>query len=104
MRVASSGPDIEQTPPPNVYGAKPFLLKLQISTDAANMMLYDRQRNMQGYFVRADDPMLFRDVREEMEGPRGGHAGLKMYRVCKRVGDFELSVCVDREPSEPVRW
>lgn len=104
-QTRSSGPGIAQESPPNIHGDKPFLVKFQTDTySASNMMLYDRQRSIMGYFMPKADPRLFRDLREEIEGPRGGYDGLKMYRLCKRIGDFELSVCSDRPPSDPVVW
>ena len=61
--------------PPNVWGDKPFLIKVQIgmnSQDPGDMMLYDRKRSFQLFFLRPDDPALFRDFSAEMRGPRRG--------------------------------
>ncbi|PSR74746.1 hypothetical protein PHLCEN_2v9625 [Hermanssonia centrifuga] len=94
------------SPPPNVHGEKLFLVKMQISIIASegNLLIYDRQRSMQVYFLQTTDPALFALFKEEMDGPRGGYMGMKMYRWAKRTGDFQLSVCLDREPGEEIKW
>ena len=69
------------------------------------MLIYDRQRSFkEAYFVLADDPPTHSAVLAEIRGPRGGYDGLKMYRWAKRTGDYQLSVCLDREPAAPILW
>ncbi|KAI1792749.1 hypothetical protein LXA43DRAFT_1060444 [Ganoderma leucocontextum] len=96
-------------PPPNAYGDRPFLVKLQIGLggvgQGASMMLYDRKRTAQAFVHLDDDAWTFAELVKEMEGPRGGHGGLKMYRWARRVGDWEMSVCLDRTPgAAESRW
>ena len=96
-------------PPPNAYEDRPFLVKLQIGLSGvgqgANMMLYDRKRTAHAFVHQDDDATAFAELVKEMEGPRGGHGGLKMYRWARRVGDWELSVCLDRAPgAAETRW
>ena len=96
-------------PPPNVYGDRPFLVKFQVGLGGAgladNMMLYDRKRTAQAFVHLDDDAWAFAELVKEMEGPRGGHGGLKMYRWARRVGDWELSICLDRAPgAAETRW
>ncbi|KAI0372563.1 hypothetical protein BV20DRAFT_964170 [Pilatotrama ljubarskyi] len=95
-------------PFPNTHGDKPFLVKLQVGLGGPGLtgiMVYDRQRSFnQVYVTHWDNPVAFEELVEEMEGPRGGFGGLKMYRWAKRTGDWELSICVDRQPQTDVRW
>ncbi|KAI0329865.1 hypothetical protein GY45DRAFT_1324470 [Cubamyces sp. BRFM 1775] len=93
-------------PPPNVWGDRVFMIKLQIgmgSQDPRHMMIYDRKRSFQGFMLRENNP-CFADFYAEMLGPRGGFDGLKMYRWAKRTGDWELSVCLDRQPQTDTKW
>lgn len=94
-------PDPERKPR-NAHGNKLFLIKLQLAPD--NMLIYDRQRTFQVYFLKDKNPVIFRKFQREMEGPRGGYYGRKMYRWAKRTGDWELSVCLDKEPQEEIKW
>ncbi|KAM5546031.1 hypothetical protein V8D89_000157 [Ganoderma adspersum] len=101
--------DASAPPPPNAYGDRPFLVKLQIGLSGAgvaeSMMLYDRKRTAQAFVHLDDDAWTFAELVKEMKGLRGGHGGLKMYRWAKRVGDWELSVCLDRAPgAAETRW
>ena len=95
------------TPPPNVWGDKVFLVKIQVGlgdTPPSNMMLYDRKRSFQVFMRPDDDSERFSAFYREMTGPRGGHGGLKMYRWARRTGDWELSICLDREPLMDTKW
>lgn len=94
--------------PPNECGDRPFLVKLQLEVPGAppqSMMVYDRKRSLGLVYVhRRDDDALFTRLVEEMRGPRGGYGGLKMYRWARRSGEWELSVCVDRQPTSGTEW
>ena len=94
--------------PPNGCGDRPFLVKLQLEVPGAppqSMMVYDRKRSLGLVYVhRRDDDALFTRLVEEMRGPRGGYGGLKMYRWARRSGEWELSVCVDRQPTSGTEW
>ena len=93
--------------PPNDHGDNLFLIKMQVGLGAAppqHMMLYDRKRSFQLWWFRAQDPATFDEFYAEMDGPRGGYGGLKMYRWAKRTGDWELSICLDREPLTDTKW
>ena len=121
--------DADAPAPPNVYGDRPFLVKLQICVSGAlpdvalvgvpgagagagvgvgmaeSMMVYDRRRTAQAFVHLEDDAWTFAELVQEMKGPRGGYGGLKMYRWARRVGDWELSVCLDRAPgAAETRW
>ncbi|KAL6304711.1 hypothetical protein BKA93DRAFT_259447 [Sparassis latifolia] len=103
--VALRNPD-ETRPPPNIHGTKIFLVKLQIVIPARDFhMVYDRQRSFgEVYFLRTKSPEVFSEMISETEGPRGGFGGYKMYRLAKRVSDWELSICLDREPQSEIMW
>ena len=94
------------TVPPNTHGSRPFLVKLQapLATGFASIMVYDRQRSFQGYFMLDDNTEVYPEMLKEMQGPRGGHGGVKMYRWVKRSSDWELSVCMDKEPQTDIKW
>jgi hypothetical protein len=70
------------TPGANIHGDKPFLVKFQslISGEGgknSHMMMYDRQRSFQTYFMRRSAPAIFDSfAKESLE--RGGYAGLKV--------------------------
>lgn len=92
--------------PPNVHGDKMFLIKLQ-ANGSRNFLIYDRKRTFTIYFVENESPAIFKKFEEEISGPRGQHYGgplYKMYRWAKRVGDWELSVCLDKEPQADIKW
>ncbi|KAI0356850.1 hypothetical protein OH77DRAFT_1477050 [Trametes cingulata] len=96
-----------ERPYPNAHGDNPFVVKLQVGLGGrpTHMMVYDRQRSFNSVYVTiGDNPREFAELVAEMEGPRGGFGGLKMYRWAKRTGDWELSICVDRPPQGDVRW
>ncbi|KAF9803883.1 hypothetical protein IEO21_09543 [Rhodonia placenta] len=105
--VGINGPASYSSVPANIHGEKVFLVKLQIglSPDAMDVMIYDRQRSFgEVYFAKNEDAQLFADMKAEMRGPRGGYKGVKMYRYAKRVGDWKLNLCLDREPLTEIKW
>lgn len=91
-------------PPPNVWGERAFIVKLQLSlvSDAPqpHMMAYDRKRSFQVFLHSEDNPDEFLAVMLEMAGPHGGYQGLKMYRWARRTSEWELSICLDRVPPQ----
>lgn len=92
--------------PPNPHGGRLFLVKLQAPLTGLfdTIMVYDRQRSIQGYFMLDDNAEVYPEMISEMQGPRGGHGGVKMYRWAKRSSDWELSICMDREPLTDIKW
>lgn len=100
--------------PPNVHGDKPFLIKIQkpltrvpglaVSDDVnvpPSLLIYDRQRSFRAHAIEADNPQAYpKAIREVMMGK----TKVKIYRWAKRVGDFELSVCLDRGPEPEPTW
>ncbi|TFY69765.1 hypothetical protein EVJ58_g251 [Rhodofomes roseus] len=88
---------------PNPHGSRLFLVKLQASLGGtpSSIMVYDRQRSIDVYI---HDPEVFDDMLREMRGPRGGYGGVKMYRWAKRISDWELSICMDKEPQTEIKW
>lgn len=98
-------------PPPNVHTDKIFLVKMQPSlvpksaSLRPHMLIYDRQKSFQMYATKNDENSeVYKRFEEEVTGPRGGYRGLKMYRWAKRTGEWELSVCLDKEPQEAIQW
>ena len=77
---------------------------MRIHVCPGHVMMYDRQRSMTVYFLEKGNEATFRQIKAEMSGPRGGWGGLKAYRYAKRTGDFELSLCLDQQPTEDIRW
>lgn len=92
--------------PPNPHGNRVFLVKLQASlgNTPSSIMVYDRQRSVDAYFLLNDNHEVFIEILQEMRGPRGGYGGVKMYRWVKRVSDWELSICMDKEPQTEIKW
>ena len=104
VQMPASG---NSAPPPNIHGEKVFMVKIQISINPfamGSLLVYDRQRSFTVWVMESADWELFDVVRQEIQDPRGRYSGMKMYRWAKRVGDFELSVCLDREPKEDIKW
>ncbi|KAI0752544.1 hypothetical protein C8Q80DRAFT_1302173 [Daedaleopsis nitida] len=86
--------------PPNEQGGLPG------GRPPGHFMIYDRKRTFQSFLLREDDTDGFHDVLGEMvASPRRRCDGCKMYRWAKRTGDWELSICLDREPKlEACKW
>ncbi|KAI0752537.1 hypothetical protein C8Q80DRAFT_1267075 [Daedaleopsis nitida] len=94
-------------PPPDIWGTRLFLVKIQVALTTvrrSEFLLYDRKRSFKVFAYQADQRGAFGELDEEMVGPRGGYGGAKMYRWAKRTGDWEFSICVDREPQTDMRW
>ena len=96
--------------PPNEHADRLFLIKLQGGLPGmgppGHFMIYDRKRTFQTFMQRDSDPARFVAVLTEMTAsPRTKYDGCKMYRWAKRTGDWELSLCLDREPKPDMcRW
>nr|VWO97504.1 N/A [Ganoderma boninense] len=93
----------------DVYGGRPFLVKMQLSPPGpvaapGQIMLYDRRQTLLGFLREDVDPRAYVECAAEIQGPRGGLMGLKMYRWVRRTGDWELSVCLDRAPVVDAKW
>ncbi|KAI0689810.1 hypothetical protein C8T65DRAFT_721316 [Cerioporus squamosus] len=95
-----------QLPIPSIPGLDPKQMKYMSNMNKsgwAYMTIYDRKRSFQGFMLRKDNP-AFDEFYMEMLGPRGGFEGMKMYRWAKRTGDWELTVCLDRQPQLDTKW
>lgn len=98
--------DASNDPPANARGEKLFLVKIQRPvvpdpSPRAMMMVYDRGRSFEGYVVRADNPGVYEEIMRQM--PEGSQK-LKVYRWARRVEDWKLSICLDREPEQVPQW
>lgn len=109
----SSAHDIRSAPrrldpdsiPANIHGERLFLVKITLRRKTQDSFsIYDRRDSIEVHFIQSEDPALFEEMRREMQGPRGNHGGAKMYRWAKRISDWELSICVDKEPQTDVKW
>ncbi|KAH9944915.1 hypothetical protein B0H21DRAFT_779324 [Amylocystis lapponica] len=96
----------DPAPPANMHGTRVFLVKLQIGVvgGIVNMLIHDRQRSFDAYFEETRAPAVFAAFKAEMQGPRGGRLGRKMYRWAKRESDWAFSVCLDRAPDTEIMW
>ncbi|KAF8159212.1 hypothetical protein B0H34DRAFT_702485 [Crassisporium funariophilum] len=87
---------------PDIHNGKVFLAKFQISLshlrEAADMLIYDRQRSFQAFWKRSSDRQLFDSTRNSMGGR------MKFYRWARRVGDHQFEVCMDRAPEQEPVW
>lgn len=89
-------------PPPDVHGDRAFLLKIQYvrpstdkgALDLAQYVVCDRQRTFEGY-LRSNGSPSWSTVVKQIP-PLAMNE--KLYRWAKRSGDWELSICLDREP------
>ncbi|KAM5546029.1 hypothetical protein V8D89_000155 [Ganoderma adspersum] len=92
---------------PDAYGDEMFLAKMQLQTAApqgrGHITIYDRRMTFVAFLREDKDREAFREFVEEMQGPRG-YMGVRMHRWVKRTGDWEVSVCLDREPATDVKW
>ncbi len=112
LEAARGYPLNKDSPPPNVHGDRIFLVKIQHSRaqgsrSTDSFLIWDKTRSCVVYFFYDKDPRAFEQFRGEIEGPRGevcGAAKRRMYRWAKRVGEWELSVCLDRVPDEGTGW
>ncbi|KAI0032959.1 hypothetical protein K488DRAFT_48696 [Vararia minispora EC-137] len=88
--------------PANVHGDRAFLVKLQrpLGPIGMGILVYDRTRSFSGHINRAKDPGAYDQAMQYM--PPGG--ALKIYRWAKRIGDWDLSICLDREPEGTLQW
>ncbi|KAF9004441.1 hypothetical protein BDZ89DRAFT_1169257, partial [Hymenopellis radicata] len=100
-------------PPPNIYGEKPFVIKLQrqlkadevdrelpgnvtIDEDGPKCMLvYDDRLTIRGHVLESENAEVYKKMFDEM---LAGENMQKMYRWAIRVGDYQLKVCLDRDP------
>ncbi|KAF8159209.1 hypothetical protein B0H34DRAFT_655410 [Crassisporium funariophilum] len=93
---------VDAPPPPDIHHDKIFLVKFQISLflfkDEAHMLIYDRQKSFEAFWRRKDQRDLFDEAEEELKDD------LKMYRWARRVGDYQLSVCLNRSPAQNPAW
>lgn len=102
-------PTLSLAPPVNVHGDKTFLVKIQRplvsmtmgSGEFLSMLVYDRDRTFTGNISAQENPKFWAAAMQQMPA---NSQKLKIYRNAKRTGDWTLSVCLDREPSEVPQW
>ncbi|KAH8110205.1 hypothetical protein DFH11DRAFT_1622833 [Phellopilus nigrolimitatus] len=98
----------DASPPPNIHGNDPFLIKIQVPLEPSPnvglaILVYDHTRSFECYVVQKTDPKAYARV-ESVVRRTGSMMGTKMYRWAKRIDDWVLSVCLDKEPQGPIQW
>ena len=95
--------------PPNIHGDDAFLVKMQVpiantaTEDLASILVYDRHRSFVAHLpVKLTDPTKYNLI--DYTCRNRGVGGLKMYRWAKRIGDWKLAICLDREPVDQMKW
>ncbi|KAG9028966.1 hypothetical protein FS837_003679 [Tulasnella sp. UAMH 9824] len=91
----------EEKVPPNEHGENPFLIKVQYN-GSPEMMVYDRTRALETFFNKNENPRMFDQLAALVK--EKGFMGMKIYVWAKRTGDFELSLALDKIPSQNVPW
>ncbi|KAJ7213095.1 hypothetical protein GGX14DRAFT_446280 [Mycena pura] len=109
------------TPPENVHGTQPFIVKIQLAAaDASNlavvtgqrvdprgidgqsMLIYDRQRSIEFTMdTQRSDPVEFNAVAGIVK--QKGERGLRVFCWATRSGDWTLRLCLDHLP-EQQKW
>ncbi|VDB84566.1 unnamed protein product [Peniophora sp. CBMAI 1063] len=101
------GGDGEVDPPPNKHGDRAFLIKIQRTKDSLTPQLppqqsvYDRLRTMSGYLEPESNVSAWSAFEREIP-PQA--VNVKIYRWARRIGDWGLSICLDRPPKEKIPW
>lgn len=93
-------------PVPDVHGDRIFLLEIQCvrpdhdQFDVLSPLQYevcDRQRSLKGYLRSKGKNPPWSTLVKQIPPMTVGE---KIYRWAKRAGNWELSICLDREPGE----
>ena len=100
---------IRGEPPENIHADKVFLVRLYGSAGvASSIQIDDRTRSIQTYVFEKDNGP---DFKELLPRPytdvwyRSEHGNPDIvYRWAKRVGDWQLSLCLDRKPADDLLW
>ncbi|KAG9028965.1 hypothetical protein FS837_003678 [Tulasnella sp. UAMH 9824] len=90
---------VEEEVPYNEHGDNPFLVKVQYN-GSPFIMVYDRTRALETHLVRSDSPRVFDQIAALVR--EKGFRGMKIYVWAKRTADFELSLALDKIPSQNV--
>lgn len=104
VKSQTGGETAKGDAPANVHEDKAFLVKLQRPLSDQQkfrfpIMVYDRNRSFQGHIAPEDNVSTWDAIVAQMPPSK-----LKIYRWAKRVSDWQLSLCLDREPSETPQW
>ena len=87
--------------PMNAYGNRPFIIKIQLSLDQPDLLLYDHRRTIHVHITPdIDKEGFYKTAEAVVNSPMMA----KIYRWAKRTGDFTLSICLDKEPTEKINW
>ncbi|VDB84567.1 unnamed protein product [Peniophora sp. CBMAI 1063] len=103
------GGDEDSDAPQNKHGDKAFLIKIQRLKDNIGMpelppfhLFYDRFRTTKGYLEPESNEVAW----PALEGAMLPGLNVKMYCWARRVGEWGLSICLDRHPqdAEKTAW
>lgn len=97
-------------PEPNIHGDKPFLVKIQVPSGSlsndrrstGSIRIYDRRMSLDVHFLQRSDPQKFYFL--EIVTGNMDKAGFELYRWAKRIDDWQLRICIDREPETDIIW
>ncbi|KZV59582.1 hypothetical protein PENSPDRAFT_740613 [Peniophora sp. CONT] len=103
------GGDGDANAPPNKYGERAFLIKIQRLQGRGMpgmppvQLLYDGLRTLNGYLEPESNVAVWPAFEQEMPPDL---VGVMMYCWARRTGDWGLSICLDRRPrgSEVPQW
>ncbi|KZS94838.1 hypothetical protein SISNIDRAFT_484370 [Sistotremastrum niveocremeum HHB9708] len=102
-RIDAFGSDLDmettEGPSPNIHGNNPFVVKIQMRDD--DVYIYDRQASIDFFVMRSKDREHYMML---CAAARTGLISGKCYRWVKRVSDLELSVCLDKQPPQDLKW
>ncbi|VDB84553.1 unnamed protein product [Peniophora sp. CBMAI 1063] len=86
-------------PPENIHGDKVFLINLlDGGVTGTRIEIHDRTASIRSHIHKEDNGEHIHELLPESDD------WYHMYRWAKRTGDWELSICLDRKPSENPLW
>ncbi|VDB84549.1 unnamed protein product [Peniophora sp. CBMAI 1063] len=91
-------------PPKNVHGDKVFLIHVDGGLNGSRVKVHDRTRSIQSSLLEQDDGANFRELLPRPTNDLYVVDSSRTYRWARRTGDWELSICLDRKPTENTMW
>lgn len=96
--------NLSKEPLPNIHSHKLFLITLRPGTAATGqdvIIAFDRHYSLIAHIAPEGQAEAYKDIAREVYSRRND---VYMCRWAKRVGEWELSICIDRKPSDDVSW
>lgn len=102
-----SADPLPREPPPNIHADKPFLVSIMFGgpspTSPLGIAAFDWQYSLLVHVEPEGQVEAYEHIAIEILTKKESYVHL--WRWAKRVSDWELSICVDREPSDDdVPW